>query len=106
VTAATNIPLPQPAGSTSELGQPGSSSAQGQDADGDDDISLIDNEDVLDLLDKGESLELVEFGPTVESGKTWEASDIINTFLTKYFTKALDQREIDNIMEGFLKLNC
>ena len=73
---------------------------------GDEDSSLVDDKDELDLLNKGESLELVEFDPMVDSGKTWEAGDIINTFLTKYFTKALDQREIDNIMEDFLKPNC
>ena len=57
--------------------------------------SMIDNEDVLELLEEGESLELVESDPMVESDKMWEAAEVINTFLAKYFTKVIDEEEIN-----------
>ena len=56
-------------------------------------------------MDEGESLELVEFDSTVESNKTWEASEVINTFLAMYFTKVIDERDIFNIMADFPKPN-
>jgi len=56
---------------------------------------MIDNEDVLELLEEGESLELVEYDPMVESDKMWEAGEVINTFLAKYFTKVIDEEEIN-----------
>ena len=56
-------------------------------------------------MDEGESLELVEFDFTVESDKMWEAGEVINTFLAVYFTKVIDEEEINNIMADFPKPN-
>jgi len=102
--AVTNT-TPQPVGSTSVSGRPGSSSAQGQETE-EGENSEGEDEDTLYLLDEGEALELMEYDPTVVSGDSWEAGEVIDTFLTKYFSKALEDDEIDKIMEDFPKPNC
>jgi len=79
---------------------------QDQDAEKGEDSSVGDDDDVLQMLEEGEALELVQFDPTVEGVNSWEAGEIINTFLSKYFAKALDQKEIDKIMKDFPKPNC
>ena len=52
-------------------------------------------EDAIDLLDESEALELVEFDPSVEPKDSWEPPKVIDTFLTKYFNKALSDAERD-----------
>ena len=88
--------LPTLYGSASSSGQLGSSHPQGQGKE-------ANEGDYVELLDKGELLELVQFDPTVEDENSWEAGEIINSFIEKDFKHTITMEEREAIMKDFPK---
>ena len=64
------------------------------------------DEDVVDLLDESEALELIEFDPSVDPKDTWQAPQVMTTFLEKHFNRSLSPEEREAIVKDFPRPNC
>jgi len=60
----------------------------------------------VEYLGEEEAMEFAQFDPTVTKDNSWEAGEVIDTFLKKHFNRSVLPEERDAIMGDFPKPTC